>query len=345
MAIRRRPNIPRQYNIALNTAEHRIQIRLEAARQQLIRALTVRGITGEQTATLKQLQFVARLLQRLQGTVWRDTARIVAMNNFDAAVAAVNLHDLDPTLRQSVLDQLASAQPTYFDVNAQARQSMDTTTKWMANLLQREGDGSADDLAAAVTDWVNPSTPGGLSYATQAFVQWNLSNTFHDAQVETADLQGIATVYWRLDPGHPEEDICDDYADQEFFIQDVPDIPHRGCLCSLEPGRSLADVKAEDAAKGITTGEAEQVSEEEDLAGPVDENATPSTDNITNPENLRPFQEMANATIKGAVEVSLATAPDTVKLWAEVLRQNAGPGAVVRIMKTPSGAYTYHVFR
>ena len=312
--------IPRDYQLALDTARHRLDTQLKQEMDKVSTRLTRLGFKSGDPATKAQLRYARSAMVDAQNATWRSVARLLSMNRYDAAVAAVNLHDLTPLIRTEVISKLESALPSIIDDSMLANTSATVTEGWLGNLMDRLAASNlpAREVASTMLDWVNPDVSGGLSYAADRLVQDQLSNSFHDAQVETADLRGIATVFWRLDPGHDREDECDDYADQEFYIDDVPDIPHIGCLCYLEPGQN-----AEEAAAGQT------------IDGGNQDNA----------DNQLTFEEMNAATIKGAVEVPLLSTPDVVQGWAEKLRGDAGSNATVRVMQTPSGGYTYHVFR
>lgn len=313
--------IPREYQLALDTARHRMDTRLNQELAKLSTRLTRLGFKSDNPIAAAQLRQARSAMMNMQDSVWRDVARLISMNRYDAAVAAVNLQDLAPVIRNEVITQLQAALPSLAEDARLARASSSVASGWLDGLVGRLSDSTlpANEIAGKLLDWVDPNTPGGLSYATDRLVQSELSNSFHDAQVETADLRSIATVFWRLDPGHDAEDECDDYADEEFYINDVPDIPHIGCLCFLEEGQS-----AEDAAQG--TDATDQASQSED-------------------PNRLSFDEMNAATIKGSTEVPLRSTPDAVQGWAEKLRSDAGSSATVRVMETPSGGYTYHVFK
>lgn len=309
--------LPRQYHLALHTAQHRTRLVMQEQARKLRQKLA--RLAKDKALTARQLLTAKNALKATEKAVWKDVARIIAMNNYDAAVAAVNLQALTPVVRQAVLDQLATAQAEYTasELDAVMVGVSETAAGWASSLWDRVSGMTGSDMIQAVTDWVDPSVTGGLSYAADRVTQDQMSNTFHDAQIETADVRGMTTVFWRLDDSHSVEDECDDYADQEYNVDEVPEIPHTGCLCWLEPGQQ-EDTMPYNPEVG---GDQEQ--------GP----------------NAPTFDEMNQATIKGAVEVALSTAPDAIQGWAEHLRASAGSGATVRIMQAPHGGYTYHVFK
>lgn len=92
---------------------------------------------------------------------------------------------------------------------------------------------SARELAAAVRQFVNPNTPGGVRYAAQRLARTELNNAFHATTVQVAaDLPFVTGMRWNLSGSHPIPDECDEYAGIGIFLpKDVPMKPHPNCLC------------------------------------------------------------------------------------------------------------------
>lgn len=113
---------------------------------------------------------------------------------------------------------------------------------------------SAADLAKDVRQFINPKTPGGVSYRAKMLARTEIINAFHAQAV--SDFQGrpwVKQAQWNLSKSHNEQGcVCEKYAEQRLFpAGDVPKRPHPGCLCTVTP-----DVPDRDTAlKEFMTGQ------------------------------------------------------------------------------------------
>lgn len=103
---------------------------------------------------------------------------------------------------------------------------------------------SAKEFAAAVRQFVNPNTPGGVRYAAMRLSRTEINNAFHFAQTrDNAMKPWVDGQKWYLSGSHPKPDECNDFAEQNRFDlgvgvfpkDDVPNKPHPHCLCYITP--------------------------------------------------------------------------------------------------------------
>lgn len=100
---------------------------------------------------------------------------------------------------------------------------------------------SATEIARMVRSYINPRTPGGLSYAAMRLGRTELNNAFHETSKRMAiDDPFVDRMKWHLSGSHPKPDICNEYASRvnrkgwgpgEYASFDVPPKPHPQCLC------------------------------------------------------------------------------------------------------------------
>jgi len=100
---------------------------------------------------------------------------------------------------------------------------------------------SASEIARLVRSYINPRTPGGLSYAAMRLSRTELNNAFHETSRRMAiDDPFVQSMKWNLSGSHPKPDICNDYASRvtfkgggrgEYRSSEVPNKPHPQCLC------------------------------------------------------------------------------------------------------------------
>ena len=96
---------------------------------------------------------------------------------------------------------------------------------------------SARDFAKSIRSLIDPSVPGGVSYAAMRTARTEINNANHAASQERYAQSGIVeAVEWRLSTSHPEGDECDTLvADSPYKINEVPEKLHPQCLCFTTP--------------------------------------------------------------------------------------------------------------
>lgn len=122
------------------------------------------------------------------------------------------------------------------------------------------------DIAKAVKPMIDPSTPGGVSYAAKRLARTELNNAFHTTQQKLAEVNPyVDSVKWNLSRSHPKADKCDELARGgakgmkagHYRKGQVPSKPHPQCLCytTSEPVsedeflKIIMNIPPEDAAR------------------------------------------------------------------------------------------------
>jgi hypothetical protein len=98
---------------------------------------------------------------------------------------------------------------------------------------------SAANIAANVRGLVNPSVPGGISYASKRLGRTEINNAFHAQSIQDAvDHPWVKEMEWHLSKVHKHlpGDLCEVYAlNKTFNKEDVPEKPHPQCMCFVTP--------------------------------------------------------------------------------------------------------------
>ncbi len=100
---------------------------------------------------------------------------------------------------------------------------------------------SARELAAEVSRFINPRTPGGVSFAAKRLARTELNNAFHAITKQKGiDTPWITGMRWNLSGSHTRPDECNEYAEAVTFKggtagvykpEQLPQKPHPNCLC------------------------------------------------------------------------------------------------------------------
>lgn len=100
----------------------------------------------------------------------------------------------------------------------------------------RKGEGPAV-VARRIRQYINPATPGGVSYAALRIARTELLAAHHERTLaEFRDSGMVTAVFWRVSPTHTGHDVCDELADGSPYGLDlVPARPHPFCMCWLDP--------------------------------------------------------------------------------------------------------------
>lgn len=100
--------------------------------------------------------------------------------------------------------------------------------------------GGWQEVAKAVKPMINPSTPGGVSYAAKRLARTELNNAFHITQKASAEINPfVIALRWNLSKSHTIPDKCDSLAKGHskgkttglYTPGDLPMKPHPQCLC------------------------------------------------------------------------------------------------------------------
>ncbi len=97
---------------------------------------------------------------------------------------------------------------------------------------------SAAEFAKEVRQFINPLTPGGVSYAALRLARTEINNSAHAASIQAVrEVPWVDVMEWRLSGSHGRQDICDRLAkggpnnDGRYPKGAVPAKPHPQCLC------------------------------------------------------------------------------------------------------------------
>jgi hypothetical protein len=102
---------------------------------------------------------------------------------------------------------------------------------------------SAREIANAVRSFINPSVPGGTSYAAMRLGRTEINNAYRGMQAQIyADSPWVDAAQWNLSGSHPEADECDGLAEDDsglgpgIYASDaIPFSPHPQCFCYVTP--------------------------------------------------------------------------------------------------------------
>jgi hypothetical protein len=157
-------------------------------------------------------------------------------------------------LRQSILRQARSGIDSYisrgtngiplaqsvYKSSVESGQRLDR----MINAMLLNG-ASAKEIARRAASFINPDTPGGVSYAAMRLGRTELNNAFHRTSKDLYQQSPfVVAVKWNLSGSHPKPDLCNEYAENShmrngeagvFRDSEVPGKPHPHCLCYVTP--------------------------------------------------------------------------------------------------------------
>lgn len=238
-----------------------------AARQsgKKIRELDIGDGTGfADRVRVAQFQQVVADIGKIQANTWVDGVGPIIQRNYRKAQAAANksfgiverelirkggdraaaqalIKGAQETVRAGLeLDRVRKARrlsPTVYRNAALQSGTIERTIR--AGIIQGL---SAKELAANVSKYISPRTPGGVAYAAMRLARTELNNAFHEAQIlQAQSAKWVKSVIWNLSGSHPsgKPDDCDKYATQNLYgvgpghypVDKVPDKPHPQCLC------------------------------------------------------------------------------------------------------------------
>ena len=139
-----------------------------------------------------------------------------------------------------------SSQP----LSARVYRTQFLANNWVKNQVTKSillGD-SASDIANKVKQSIDPSTPGGVSYAAMRLGRTELNNAFHATSITMSqDRPWITGMQWNTSRTHEDDpaEICSQLNGQVFDMDNVPEKPHPQCRCYVAP--TLIDSASFDA--------------------------------------------------------------------------------------------------
>jgi hypothetical protein len=242
-----------------------IQAAIDAARK-IVTLANKQGI-GARTREA-QLGMFLQYLREEQTDLWVHTIYPLIVRTMKEAADAANQSEdfLDEMLQHAVGERQAEFLLDSIRFQVKAAQKFDLEAR--ANTLSRRvwrnvddnlariqkkvqshlltGSVNAKELAADVRKFVDPSTPGGASYAAMRLARTEINNAFHERQKDIALNHPVATgARWNLSKTHASrvhgKDVCDSLAAGHsegmkkgvYRTDEIPDKPHPHCLCYL----------------------------------------------------------------------------------------------------------------
>ena len=202
-------------------------------------------------------------LTREMMAVWRDVGDVIERGILDSAGDLAKVQrafdqallkrmgaKMTPDFARSLVAQAEAGLDSYISrrhynhtlserVYKNGRKSV-TAVEGIINQALLQGR-SATEIARLVRSYINPRTPGGLSYAAMRLGRTELNNAFHETSIRMAqDDPFVDRMRWNLSGSHPKPDICNEYASAvnrrgwgpgEYSVGQVPKKPHPQCLC------------------------------------------------------------------------------------------------------------------
>lgn len=254
-----------------------------------INALAARngGIGAEVRAT--QLAQIHRQLVVVQNELWRQMSTdIKGGGPFVADAAAQSQSTLDRVLWNSagtpLPEEIIRAEESYarqvvktywsrmengISLSQQVYKTQALSQGWVDRAVNRvilQG-GSWRDIADVAKKYIDPNTPGGVSYAAKRLGRTELNNAFHRTQISLGEANPwVEGQKWNLSGRHPRTDVCDTLAKHTekrgaergvFPADNVPAKPHPQCLCYL----TAVTVSEEEFFDRLLAGDYEDASE------------------------------------------------------------------------------------
>lgn len=261
----------RDYLRAVKPTDAELRLILKNASEEAER-LILRGLAdtgGQGNIRTAQLRVILQQLRSQQDRMWANLEEVIRDGMSEVATTAyVEAEDLlvrylssvgqgeavraalVVQARQGLRNILAKAAndiPLSSQVYKTKALATGIVTKAIQNglLLQK----SAKAIARDVRSMINPSTPGGVSYAAFRLARTELNNAFKTSQEQRYDGEPwVKGMRWNLSGSHPVRDICNEHAEEDRHglgpgLYPVGQRPHShpNCLCYLTPDQIEED--------------------------------------------------------------------------------------------------------
>lgn len=256
----------RQYLVVqrrLDAELNRVLARAARDAERRVRALELSSGGVGARVRIAQLQGVLGAIRELQEELWQQgVGPLITSSLSEAQAAAVRagevldsvLFEALPPRQAEVLRDMARTMARVGLITDANRQAAELSPRVYRNADLASGaiertirsgiiQGlSARELAGTVRQFIDPATPGGVSYAAKRLARTELNNAFHNRQNAIAENKPwVLGVTWNLSKSHPKPDECDDYARDNhhglgrgtFRPGEVPGKPHPHCLCYM----------------------------------------------------------------------------------------------------------------
>lgn len=242
---------------------------------QIIRALqdaaasaakAIRKLAGKPgigaTVRRAQLTQIETVLHQVMEQLFKDVGDITAAGQQAASVRALSAgFDWDHILLQSIYGNdiqqreamrrnLIAQAPRNIEaliirlrrggvpLSQQVYKSRSLSQGWVnAAINNALGRGASwSELSNDVRRFIDPTTPGGASYAAKRLARTEINNAYHAVAIQDMTAKPwVNSVEWRLSNSHPRPDLCNAYAAKRYSPADVPPKPHPQCFCYIVP--------------------------------------------------------------------------------------------------------------
>lgn len=246
----------------------RRQVTVDVEMRKVLRA-AIRSLDSE----IKRLSESAKIgnqvrasqlrLTREMMTVWRDAGDVIERGILGSASDLAKVQQafdkdlmkslgakMTPDFQRSLLAQAQAGLESYisrkhhrFTLSERVYRNGKKSVTAVENIINQGllTGRSATEIARMVRSFINPRTPGGLSYAAMRLARTELNNAFHETSIRMAtDDPFVDRMKWNLSGSHPKPDICNELAGKvnrngwepgEYSVGEVPRKPHPQCLC------------------------------------------------------------------------------------------------------------------
>lgn len=232
--------------------------------QRLARLAARNGGVGAQVRQA-QLSQINQALTATSRALWAELGDEIQVGGQDVADAATSVHQVSEralfaTAGQVLPEQLVRAEEAYarnvvehywsrmengISLSQQVYKTQALSEGWVQRAVNRvilQG-GSWKDIADTVKPYIDPNTPGGVSYAAKRLGRTELNNAFHQTAIRLGEQNPwVHGQQWNLSGSHPKADDCDALAHRVvrkglapgvYPADEVPRKPHPQCLCYL----------------------------------------------------------------------------------------------------------------
>lgn len=234
--------------------------------ERLARLAARNGGVGAQVRAT-QLSAIDQQLTTVLRELWKDLGEDILVGGDAVADAASSVQQvyermLFSTAGLTLPDELLRAEEAFarqtvqhyfsrmhnnISLSEQVYKTEALSKQWVQREINRvilQG-GSWKDIADRVKPFIDPHTPGGVSYAAKRLGRTELNNAFHETAARLGQENPWVTgQQWHLSGSHGRKDECDVLANKTVSRQlgrgvypadNVPRKPHPQCLCYLTP--------------------------------------------------------------------------------------------------------------
>ena len=207
--------------------------------------MTMNSIQSTFKSLFKQIIPIIQSGQKDEAGAASDALNETDLQYLRAALSATT--DIDSFIKSEkqraelgVLHALSNVTQSSQPLSARVYRTQFLANNWVKNQVTKSillGD-SANDIAQKVKSSIDPSTPGGVSYAAMRLGRSELNNAFHATSITMSqDRPWITGMQWFISRTHEDDptEICTQLKDQIFTMDKVPAKPHPQCRCYVAP--------------------------------------------------------------------------------------------------------------